>query len=91
MMAKKWVKKLSPSEWRSVRKRARATARPYATGEKVRRHESPRMIAQHGRAPWPAKKAAEEAYKSVLRSAYVGERYPTVEVERHYGRKAKKR
>lgn len=87
MTARKWAKKLSPAEWRNVRKRARAAAKPYATGEKVRRHESPRAIAQHGREPWPAKKAAEDAHKSVLRAAYVGERYPTVETEKHRRRK----
>lgn len=83
MAVKRWRRKLSAKETAARRRAAMAAARAYLTGQKVRRYESPKMIAAHGRDPWPPKKAAAEAYNHAMLETRVSNRYPTVEVERH--------
>jgi hypothetical protein len=72
-----WRRRRSPSMKAANERAARAAARPYLTGEKVRRYESPQMIAQHGRDPWPPKKAAAEAYRMAKRNPRVEDQTPT--------------
>jgi len=79
----RWRRRRDATTKKATKARARAAAQPYLTGEKVRRYESPQMIAKHGRAPWPAKKAAGEAYRDVMRVADVGDKYPTYSLWRH--------
>lgn len=72
---RRWRRTRDASSQRKTKKAARAEARKYLTGEKVRRWESPKMIAQHGRAPWPPKKAAADSYATSMRWARVGDKY----------------
>jgi hypothetical protein len=87
MAAGKWRRTRSPKMAAAGGKAARAEARDYLTGVKQRRYESPQMIAKHGRAPWPPRKAAAEAYADVLRYQRVEDRYPSGSLYRHRARK----
>jgi len=84
----RWKRTRTAKDEAALRRRARAAAQPYLAGQKVMRYESPQMIAQHGRAPWPPKKAGAQAYGNVLRSAHVEDRYPTYSLHQHRSRKA---
>lgn len=89
MPARRWKRTRSAAAKKATQRAARAAAQPYLTGEKVRRHESPKMIAQHGRAPWPPKKAAAEAYNNAMLYARVEDKYALGSKATHYGRKGK--
>lgn len=82
---RRYVRKRSAKTQAADERAARAEARKYLRGEKVRRYESPKMIAQHGREPWSPKKAAADSLRQSRRSARVNDRYPTVELERRRG------
>jgi hypothetical protein len=75
-MRKVWRGRDDAKTKAATRARARAAAAPYLSGEKIRRYESPKMIAAHGRAPWPREKAAKDAHDEVLLWAKVNRRLP---------------
>lgn len=89
--ARRWRLRYSPSTWDHIRARAEAVAEQYRTGEQIRRWESPRMIALHGRDPWPAEAAAAEAYADCIRNAQANEQFPTYHLWLHYSRKRTRR
>lgn len=84
---KRWRGTSTAATKAAVRKRAKAAAVPYLTGEKVRRYESPKMIAQHGRAPWPPAKAAKDAHDNVILNHNVSMKYPEAKIARLRTRK----
>lgn len=86
-MNRKWRLTYSATTWNAIRAEAEAIAEEYRSGQLIRRWEAPRMIALHGRDPWPAEIAARDAYDTRIHEAKVTEEYPTVAVETHYQRK----
>jgi ribosomal protein S8E len=76
-----WRRKADAGTVRKQKAEGRASARKYLTGEKVRRWESPKMIAQHGRAPWPAKQAHDWELKRQIRNRLVGDKHGTDHVK----------
>lgn len=86
-MTKTWKLQYSKAAWERIEAEAQAIAEEYRSGRKIRRWESPQMIALHGRAPWPAEDAAKEAYEVWILQATVAEKYPTCHLHAHYRRK----
>lgn len=86
----RWLRKLSASSLARQRREERADAAKFLTGEKVRRWESPKMIALHGRAPWPPKAAHEDRLKSLIRARLVTDRHPSGALQRARARKVAK-
>ncbi len=86
-MMRTWKLRYSKATWLQIEANAQAVAEEYRTGRKLRRWESPKMIALHGRAPWPAEEAALDAYGDQIRIATVAEQYPTYHIYLHYSRK----
>ena len=86
-MTKTWTAQYSPTMWEQIKAEAQAEAEEYRTGRKIRRWESPRMIAQFGREPWPAEEAATKEYEARVAQAATTEKYPTNLTYKHYSRK----
>ncbi|HET8684148.1 MAG TPA: hypothetical protein VFM54_20080, partial [Micromonosporaceae bacterium] len=86
-MTKAWRMRYTADTLARLTAEAEAEAELYRTGAKLRYWASPKMIALHGRDPWPAEDAAKEAYDYAMLCIRVNQELPSGRLYQHYARK----